>query len=215
MKYVGKGQAPPAFELWKVQGDEGWAPAYGDLQQPGKGELHAALLKEQGWVCCYCGRRVHKVDSHIEHYRPQNSYPAQDLEYANLFCSRNTLVEPRFPLHCGQAKGGKFDEALHIAPSDPGCEQRFLYAADGQILPAAPGDNRAIYMIGLLALDGKYLRNRRQEALKGLFPDDFSFSVDELASICEAHRQPDADGKMRHLAHVIARYAEQMQASMA
>lgn len=73
MKYVGKGQAPPAFELWKVQGDEGWAPAYGDLQQPEKGELHAALLKEQGWVCCYCGRRVHKVDSHIEHYRPQKA----------------------------------------------------------------------------------------------------------------------------------------------
>ncbi|MGK5026484.1 retron system putative HNH endonuclease [Janthinobacterium sp. RB2R34] len=208
-------QAPPAFEQWKVQGDEGWAPAYGDLRQPEKGELHVALLKEQGWVCCYCGRRVDKTDSHIEHYRPQNSYPALDLDYTNLFCSCNTLVEPRFPLHCGQAKGGKFDEVRHIAPSDPGCEQRFLYAADGQILPAAPDDSSAIYMIRLLALDGRYLRNRRQGVLEGLFPDDFFLTVDELLHICSVHRQPDADGRMKDLAHVIARYAEQMLALMA
>lgn len=215
MKYVGKGLAPTAFEQWKIDGDEGWAPAYGDLQQPEKGELHAALLKEQGWACCYCGRSVDKVGSHIEHFRPQNSYPERDLDYANLFCSCNTLVEPRFPLHCGQAKGGKFDEALQIAPSDPGCEQRFLYAADGQILPTTPGDNSAIYMIALLALDGKYLRNRRQDVLRGLFPDELIFSAEEIAALGEAHRQVDADGKMRDLAHVIARYAEQMLASMA
>lgn len=215
MKHVVKGLVPPAFEQWKVQGDEGWTPAYGDLQQPEKGELHAALMKEQGWVCCYCGQQVGKADSHIEHYRPQNRYPALDLDYANLFCSCNTLIESRFPLHCGQAKGGKFDEALHIAPSDPGCEQRFLYAADGQILPAAPGDKGAIYMRDLLALDGKYLRNRREEVLIGLFPDDFSFSIDELTALCSAYRQPDADGKMKDLAHVIVRYAEQMLASMA
>lgn len=215
MKYVAKGQAPPTFEQWKLAGDEGWAPVYSDLRQPEKGDLHAALLREQGWVCCYCGQLVDKKDSHIEHYRPQNSYPALDLDYANLFCSCNTVIEPRSPLHCGQAKGGKFDEILQIAPSDPGCEKRFIYAADGQILPKAPGDKSAIYMIALLALDGKFLRNRREGVLIGLFPDDFSFSADELLALCSAYRQPGADGKMKNLAHVIARYAEQMLDSMA
>ncbi|WP_141213316.1 hypothetical protein [Janthinobacterium sp. PC23-8] len=70
-------------------------------------------------------------------------------------------------------------------------------------------------MRDLLSLDGKYLRNRREEVLIGLFPDGFSFSIDELTALCSAYRQPDADGKMKDLAHVIVRYAEQMLASMA
>ena len=43
------------------------------LQNPEKRELHEALIQEQGDICCYCGMRITRESSHIEHLKPQSS----------------------------------------------------------------------------------------------------------------------------------------------
>ena len=212
MKYVAKGRSPEQFETWKALANDSWTPTYDDLQHPQKKIVHEALLAEQGWVCCYCGRGIAQHDSHIEHFRPQETAPQLALAFENLFASCIREREPGAPLHCGHGKGNEFDEARHISPLDQGCERRFLYTLEGAIRPADIDDCPARYMTQLLKLDLAFLRNRRQEVLASIFDVDFlsTASEDELRRLAAACREPDERGKLTNFGHVIARYVEQL-----
>lgn len=212
MKHVAKGRSPERFEAWKALASEDWKPTYGDLQNPEKSIVHVALLEEQGWVCCYCGREIGQLDSHIEHFRPQETAPELALVFDNLFASCIREREPGAPLHCGHAKGNEFDEANHIAPTDAGCERRYLYTLDGAVLPADTNDQPARYMSELLKLDIAFLMNRRRAVLATVFDIDLltTASDEELHRLAGAYRESDREGKLQSFGHVVARYAEQL-----
>lgn len=216
MKYVQKRQPPALFEAWKNKANADWAPKYVDLQKPEKQDLHLALLSEQGWVCCYCGRSVSMIDSHIEHFRPQGQRADLVLTYENLLASCIRETSPGMPLHCGHAKGDNFDEALHLSPLDPACENYFAYTLQGEVIATDPLDERAGYMLGLLRLNIAFLRNRREEVIRRTFDADFLGSVNaaELQVLREAFRIPDADGQVQGFGHVLARYSEQRLADI-
>lgn len=212
MKHVVKDSSPAEFDAWKDHANADWQPTYAALQNPQKRILHTALLNEQGWVCCYCGRSVTLEDSHIEHFRPQHTYEALQLSYDNLHasCVRAAAPTPDRPLICGHAKGNEFNEELHIAPVEPGCEARYLYTQDGGICPADPGDSRAAYMARVLALDESPLRSGRREVLKVFDPVFLeTATIDELMRLRDAYRARDAAGRLLAFGHVAARYAEQ------
>lgn len=213
MKGIIKAAEPQSVADWKALANDAWQPSYGALQNPEKQVLHQALLNEQGGVCCYCGRAISLTDSHIEHFRPQETYEDFALDYNNLHASCIRETEPGSPLHCGHAKGNDFDDSKAISPLDEGCERRFIYSAlDGVIHPADRSDEPAAYMVGLLKLDIKFLCNRRTEALKAVFDDEFvsSASDAELAQLAEAYGTPDATGRMTSFGHVLSRFAEQL-----
>ncbi len=48
------------------------------------------LLTDQGYLCCYCMRRIDKENMKVEHYRPQSLYPKEELVWKNLLavCKR-------------------------------------------------------------------------------------------------------------------------------
>ena len=211
MKCVKKGPPPAIFDEWKAKANADWVPTYKGLQKPEKPALHMALLSEQGWVCCYCGREVSVLDSHIEHFRPQTVYEDLALNYENLFASCIRETAPGMPLHCGHAKGDDFDEERYISPLDPTCEWRFLYTLLGEVSPADLADERAAYMVDLVQLDIQFLRNRREEALQRTFDADFLASVtdDELRKLQDAFQRRDDAGHSESLGHVLARYAGQ------
>lgn len=209
MKHVRKSEEPASFIQWKSQANENWTPSYAVLQNPEKRELHESLLREQGFVCCYCGRDITPDNSHIEHFRPQEHYSALELEYANLHASCLRQLAPPDPVHCGHAKANSFDEKLTLSPLDATCERHFKYTLDGQILP----DNEAAhYTSALLKLDISFLKNRREEALAGVYDETFldTASAQELELIASRFRQPDQNGRVTSFGHVIARYAEQL-----
>lgn len=209
MKRVEKREAPEAFEQWKAQASDDWQPSYPSLQNPQKAQLHQALLSEQGGVCCYCGRRIERADSHIEHFRPQEQYPDHALDYENLYASCIRETSPGMPLHCGHAKGSTFDEALAISPADHDCDQQFRYALDGQVIPESES---AVYMRALLKLDIEFLKDRRAAVLQGVFDNEFlvTATAEELASLRDGYKKPDAEGWFPDFGHVVARFAEQL-----
>ncbi|MDR5824231.1 retron system putative HNH endonuclease [Caballeronia sp. LZ043] len=211
MKNVVKGAAPEAFEKWKTDGDEGWEPSYAQLQNPEKQALHRALLAEQGWVCCYCGREVTLDDSHIEHFRPQDQFEALQLSFENLHASCLKNIGAGLPRHCGHAKGNRFDERRIIDPQDATCEKRFVYTALGTITPADPSDEPARYMNELLSLDIPFLRAARAEVLGNALDANFlsTASDEDLSQLRDAFSRPDGDGRLPSFGHVIARYAGQ------
>jgi uncharacterized protein (TIGR02646 family) len=152
------------------------------------------------------------TDSHIEHFVPQELQSDLALEYGNLHASCIREHSPDLPLHCGHAKSSELDRQRSISPLDPGCEKRFLYSLDGEVIAAVEQDGNATYMIGLLKLDNPSLQVRRRAALAGAFTVDFvgTATPDELVALREAARARNRDGRFRSFAHVVARYAEQL-----
>lgn len=213
MRCIAKQTEPAAFSNWKKEANEQWQPSYGALQNPEKRVLHEALLNEQGNLCCYCGRRVSLLDSHIEHFRPQESWQTLALTYENLHASCIREVATCSPLHCGHAKGGEFKEEFAISPLDEHCESRFIYSSqDGSIYATDVEDASAKFMVKLLRLDISFLRARRAEALKNVFDTSFvgSATNEELVSLAKAFRAPGTNGEMTEFGHVLARFAEQL-----
>lgn len=80
MKRIVKQDPPAWFERWKetfrnvehrephYKGDFSTDDADGALRRK---RLKEELLKEQGYLCCYCMARIQPETSHIEHFWPK------------------------------------------------------------------------------------------------------------------------------------------------
>ena len=66
MKYIQKQEEPSSLKEWKQQTNENWQPSYGTLGNQRKDSIKEALMKEQGYLCCYCEQELTLNDSHIE-----------------------------------------------------------------------------------------------------------------------------------------------------
>lgn len=211
MRRIIKGTEPASFTEWKASANEDWTPTYPALPNPQKRDLHDGLLREQNFSCCYCGGAIDLCSSHIEHFRPQEHYLQLALEYSNLHASCLRDRKAGGVLHCGHYKGNWFDEDLHISPTEYDCEQRFCYLLTGKIQSTSHTDLPATTMIEKLALDIAYLTKRRQEAITGVFDEQFisSASDAELANLVDSLRSGTASTSIA-FGHVVARYAEQL-----
>jgi len=125
MKHIQKKTPPEDFSQWVIRKQQrgfqrdDWKRLRGKIKQ----SLHRSLLVEQGYLCCYCERRIENPnDCHIEHFHPKSLFPAKKFEYTNLLCSCQKDTKPGEPLHCGKAKGDWFDAKLLISPLDADCE---------------------------------------------------------------------------------------------
>ena len=100
MKHIQKSKPPDDFTNWKNLANENWQPSWKNFQKPQKTSVHKSLLKEQGFICCYCGRRIILLDSHIEHFKPRNKYLDLQLDYANLIasCQGESEEPPPIPI---------------------------------------------------------------------------------------------------------------------
>ena len=82
MKHIVKGSPPANFIAYRrlpnasYQGLRKRKPLYKEVKQ--------ALAKEQGFICCYCGRRISgEADTQIEHIyaKGTNLYEEMQLDY--------------------------------------------------------------------------------------------------------------------------------------
>jgi uncharacterized protein (TIGR02646 family) len=222
LKYSAK-QAPPACLIdWLALANEDWQPSFGALRNPEKPEVHSALLREQGYVCAYCGRAVKadRSDSHIDHFWPQAHFdgstpPDRTLDYDNFFIScgptRNPGAHKTLPQTCGDAKGDWFDPVSHIIPSDPNCERCFAYGATGEISPSEQGDQAALNMIKHLCLGDTGLTDERRQIITAIEAAILDGTLPETALAAELRfwRTPQGSlGQLPNFGHVAARYLE-------
>jgi uncharacterized protein (TIGR02646 family) len=100
---------------------------------PDKDKLRESLLKEQGYICCYCMSRIKLDEMKIEHWQPQTKYSSRQLDYRNLLgaCMGNQGARPQNQ-HCDTRKG---DSEITINPieGDKYCENLIKYRPDGRI----------------------------------------------------------------------------------
>ncbi len=105
-----------------------------------KDELRERLLIDQGYICCYCMRRIPEKKlpgSKIEHYKCQdiyngtNGYPDLTLSYKNLFVACTGFQGSKLEFQtCDTFKGNK--ELQKIDLLSP-IEKSIIYKTDGTI----------------------------------------------------------------------------------
>lgn len=218
MKYSAKRSPPQRFVDWLAlaKANEDWVPSYRDLQNPELRDVRQALLVEQEFVCCYCGRELKddQSDSHIDHFRPQKIYNGKvkrdlTLSYENFVASCGSPTRSGRPSTCGDAKGNQFDEAAHVEPWDPKCEQRFLYGSSGEMQASTNGDAGADMMIKILKLRDRSLILERRVILEGVEADITAGKITAENAKAEIQRLRAArEGRRIHFSHVSARYLE-------
>lgn len=141
MKAIKKGSVPRALQdHLAARVPKKWEPTYENLAD--KAGVLASLVREQHHLCAYCLGRIGKrvappgSDAHIDHLRPQSSFPEDELRYSNMVasCQGRSGKEPRAaPEHCGAARGDWFDQDSFVTPLWPDCERFFKYRENGDI----------------------------------------------------------------------------------
>jgi len=192
MKHIRKGAEPPEFSAWKALASQNWQPAYSLLSGNDKQAVKTALMTEQGFLCCYCERRLTDADSHIEHLRPQSMPGVDSLDFNNMLCSCQRELQPGKPRHCGSLKGDWYNEALMVSPLDTGCEGRFAFDGQGEIYAAREEDNGAAETIRRLGLGIPKLNALRWKAIEPFL--DPQLSNKEFVDFVQGYLQPDARG---------------------
>ena len=143
---------------------------------PDKDKLRASLIKEQGYICCYCMSRIKLDEMKIEHWQPQTKYSSRQLDYKNLLgaCMGNQGARPQNQ-HCDTRKG---DSEITINPieGDKNCENLIKYRPDGKIYSDDVSVNHDLNET--LNLNLEFLKKNRKvaldvvlEQLRKKFPD--------------------------------------------
>jgi uncharacterized protein (TIGR02646 family) len=191
MKIIRKTSEPQDFADWKAQNPQmGW-----DEFQSHKSRrlrLQDVLLKEQGYICCYCEREIDEDRGHFEHVMPRSCKTEdgvtegrqRELDYHNIVFSCTKVVakqqvdEKDDKITCGHQKGDWYDETLFITPLQEECESVFRYKDDGTVVPANGSDSdKARETIERLKLNGEpldvgfetFLIRERKTTIAGLW----------------------------------------------
>jgi len=209
MKSIQKRQEPVEFIEWKALANQDWQPDWDNFQNPQKAIVHKAILQEQGYICCYCEQRIEKNISHIEHFKPRETYPELSLVYTNLLCScpgwkEGKSTDPQE--HCGASKENWFDENLMISPLAQNCDEYFQYTPEGEIranyaLPEKKA-KAADTTIEHCQLNHAILIKRREEALDGLE----ELTQNEAQQLINHYRQHDNNNQYQAFCTAIIYY---------
>ena len=194
MKFITKDAEPKEFKDWKDLGNDDWQPTYDELRGNEKAAVKKSLMEEQGYICCYCERRLEDRDSHIEHLRPQSDPTVDPLDYSNMLCSCQNQLKTGDLCHCGILKkdwfGGDF-----VSPLSENCEDNFSYTHDGRIQALPEDNNAAQQTITNLGLDIPKLNAQRRKAIEPFLDPDVDLDIDELSQFISGYLQKDKHDK--------------------
>jgi uncharacterized protein (TIGR02646 family) len=131
-------------------------------------DLADALLKEQGYICAYCSRRIpikdanSNEDTRIEHIKCRKNYTALTLDYKNMVICCPGAINSGF--HCDKKKG---DRDINFDIFSDGFHSTLEYkTSDGSIKSTDNLWDREINEI--LNLNNRLLCANRVNALEGL-----------------------------------------------
>lgn len=187
MKFIVKKPEPVAFINWR-EGNDYKPTLYSELPSnppphPEEGiyyysrkELTEALLIEQGFICCYCNRRLEEVDKvTLEHLETQTESPDKVLVYNNLLASCNggysqkqgekvIKIKSSF---CNNKRGSL---PIYIHPLQIDCATKFYFNVENG---AIKGKNESAQTtINNLNLACAYLNDERKAAIRGFIFDN-------------------------------------------
>lgn len=220
MHQIDKTKEPQHFINWKqhFQVQENKKPEYKDLADDKEeyAKLLRNLLIEQGYICCYCEKRIgNKRSCNIEHFKPRNPDKKKltqkqcqiceeaQLDYSNMFAS--CMGDELDSLdHCNHKKDNWFDFEKCVSPASKEIDSLFKYRESGKIYSEK---DEGTEMIKHLNLDTYVLREQRKNAFEAMMEvefdeeeliDDVGYVSDVLKYYGEKH-----DGKYQEFRSMI------------
>ena len=188
MRQIRKNPEPGYFVNWKkkFQLQNGRRAVYDDLK--GTKEyfsLKKSLLEEQGYLCCYCERKIGQgknlSDCDIEHFMPRHPdhrvLSAQEcvvcenaqLDYMNLFASCKGENADGAD-HCNHKKDNWFNFRTCISPTDQKIAGILGFKLSGEIFIADPVGAE---MVKHLNLSSYILEQQRKAAFDTMLDVEF------------------------------------------
>ena len=129
------------------------------------------LLREQGWLCAYTGRRIDTDTCHIEHLKAQtHCSPEETVAYSNMVACYPSPNPKRKTPYGAEQKGSwpcPSDQHLFVSPTDRTCEERFTFTLRGEIREQSGDDQAAKTTIEKIRLDHRELVAFRRAAIQG------------------------------------------------
>lgn len=172
--------------------------------------VRLSLTDEQGYICCYCGRRIDGIaHTRIEHIFPKSNadYSLMQLDYENNLLAacdggkqdRNAdPTKTSADLYCDEHK---HDKVIPISPLNPVCEEKFLFDELGDIIGIG---SDAEVTINMLNLNSVFLKHRRKAAIKYYI----DYHVSNWKQEYERLSVKDSQGKYEEFCFVLQRYIE-------
>ncbi|WP_175438305.1 retron system putative HNH endonuclease [Fusibacter sp. 3D3] len=183
---------------------------FGNMHKEVKDAVKIALIEEQGYLCCYCGKRIEITDHlKIEHILPQGKFDYAQLLYSNMLLSCDGGEKAReggnrqFPVHCDSKKK---ENILAFSPTNSCCDNCFIYSEDGSI-DAFPGKNLGVKeIIDTLGLDNPVLRSLRKAAIDAY--NCLELTSEEWESELQQLNTKNSDGKYSSFCNVVEYYVK-------
>ncbi|OQY50167.1 MAG: TIGR02646 family protein [Candidatus Parabeggiatoa sp. nov. 2] len=217
MKYIKKSKEPASLRAFiEKEQRANIHPSYSNLDKPVIEYLNKALLKEQGYLCCYCMEEISLNSLRREHFLPQSRFKEEELNYSNLFaaCNFSDGLPPE-QQHCDIKK------AHLLIPkyiSDPKCSEYFRYNRSGEILPYGSlkrykdycdnynklnAEQKTILTtIEVLNLNAERLSRKRQDFIFALIQSINGLGKDQIEQKMEDYKTKDSHGKLKRFCGV-------------
>jgi uncharacterized protein (TIGR02646 family) len=171
-------------------------------------EIKLSLIQEQGYLCCYTGRRIDPQNAHIEHLKPQEiCVDHEDTAYSNLLAAYPSDHVDHECAYGAHHKKNWYHSILFVHPLRPDCERRFRYRDNGSIGPVNPDDAGAKETICHLNLNDKELQNLRRTAIDAALYED-NLSKGQVSRLMAAMDLLDSNGQYREFCFVIKQACE-------
>lgn len=210
MRYIQKRSEPESLTQYKKQ-----QGAYYDGYDR-KDDVRESLLKEQGYLCGYCMKRLESCeDVKIEHIIPQSNLSEDEraaLDYRIMIgvCYGNE-GNPKKELTCDAHRG---NEDLSVDPFNAFSISLIKYYSDGTIYSEDENINKDLNSTLNLNYNGPgvYLKENRKEVLnackeklkknkkQGLWTKSM------LQRMLIEYEYPDADGKLKPYSGIAVSY---------
>lgn len=213
MKYITKNSQPKELIAWirdKLKDEKKLSLPWNYDDMPGniRQAVKASLIREQGGICCYTGRRITPETSHIEHLKPQAScVEHEDTDYSNLLAaypSSNASTECEYGAHI---KKSWYHEHLFVHPLRRDCETRFRYRLNGKIVQRNLDDEGASATIQQLRLNHAALEKMRESAIYTMLFEE-KLSKTQVERLMAAMDNRDGKGNFRPFCFVLKQACE-------
>ncbi len=201
MRYIRKGEEPDSLTQYKKESN-----AYYDGYKQ-KDDVREKLIKDQGFLCGYCMRRIKKIgDVKIEHVVPQSTLaeePRKALDYRIMIgvCYGNEKKgrEKKY-LTCDAHRG---NDDLYVTPFDENMIGQIQYDSEGHITSDDDDIRKSLQETLNLNYDGPdaYLVQNRKAVLEECKKKLWSMQNNglwarrNLERVLQIYQNADAEGK--------------------
>lgn len=166
MRLIQKGKEPGCLTQHRKLPEA----TYGNIRTECRGEMLAALCREQGYLCAYCMKRVGSESASIEHHEPQHPAEGSDggpdfaMRWPSLLavCSGNEGQTRRLQT-CDTHRG---NDPITVDPTDAEHMSQVRFSADGSISSANSVHDEDMRV--RLNLNTEQLKSNRRAVLEAI-----------------------------------------------